>query len=88
MATYILNSVPTKSVPNTPVELWTGRKASIQHYRIWVCPTYVLKRKTEKLDSKSELYYFEGYSKGTKSWLFYDLLKELKAGYFIIPENR
>ena len=42
-ATYILNSVVTKSVPNNPVKLWTGRKANIQHYRIWVCPTYVLK---------------------------------------------
>ena len=31
---YILNSVLTKSVLNTPIELWTGRKASVQHYRI------------------------------------------------------
>ena len=31
---YILNLVPFKSVPNTPVELWIGRKYSIKHYRI------------------------------------------------------
>ena len=26
---YILNSVKTKSITNTPVEFWTSRKASI-----------------------------------------------------------
>ena len=71
-ATYILNLVPTKSVPNTPVELWVGRKPSLQHYRIWGCPAYVLKGKTRKLKTKSELCYFVGYSKRTKVWLFYD----------------
>ena len=34
ITTYILNSVSTKSVPNTPVELWAGCKSSLQHYRI------------------------------------------------------
>ena len=34
METYIVNSVPTKSVPNTPVGFWPGPKANIQHYRI------------------------------------------------------
>ena len=60
MLTYILNSIPTKSVPITLVELWTDRKASIQHYRIWGYLAYVLKGKTEKLDTKSELCYFIG----------------------------
>ena len=31
---YILNSVPTKSVLNTPVELWTSCKGSMQNYKI------------------------------------------------------
>ena len=62
-STYILNSVITKSVPNTFVELWIHHKASTQHYRIWGCPTYVIKGKTEKLDTKSELCYFVGYPK-------------------------
>ena len=69
---YILNLVPTKSNPNTPVELWTSRNASVQHYRIWRCPTYVFKGNTRKLDTESELYYFIGYPKITKSWLFYN----------------
>ena len=32
--TYILNSVPIKSIPNTLIEFCTGRKASIQRYKI------------------------------------------------------
>ena len=28
-AIYLLNRVPTKSVPNTPYELWTGKKPSL-----------------------------------------------------------
>ena len=54
------------SVPSTLVELWTGRKASIQHYIIWGYHVYVLKGKTVKLDIKSELCYVIGYSKGSK----------------------
>ena len=34
-ALYILNVVPSKSVTMTPFELWKGRKASLEHFRIW-----------------------------------------------------
>lgn len=71
-AIYILNDVPTKSVPKTPRELWSGRKPSLNHFRIWGCPAYVLKRKTDKLESRSEICNFVGYPKGTKGWLFYN----------------
>ena len=27
--TYILNSISTKYVPNTPIKLWTGHKLSL-----------------------------------------------------------
>ncbi|GJX19268.1 retrovirus-related pol polyprotein from transposon TNT 1-94 [Tanacetum coccineum] len=36
---YLLNRVPSKSVPNTPFELWTGRKPSLRHLHVWGCPT-------------------------------------------------
>ena len=52
----ILNSIPTKSILNTPVELWAS-KPSLQHCRIWGCTAYVLKKKIEKLKTKSELCY-------------------------------
>ena len=34
IAIYILNCVPSKAVPKTPFELWTGRKPSINHFRV------------------------------------------------------
>ena len=34
MAIYILNNVPSKSLPKTPFELWTGRKPSLNHFRV------------------------------------------------------
>ena len=45
-AVYILNVVSSKSVPKTPLELWNGCKPSLRHFRIWGCPTHVLKGKT------------------------------------------
>ena len=41
-AIYIINLVPSKYVPKTPREMWTGRKPSLQHLRIWGCPAHVL----------------------------------------------
>ena len=70
-ANYTLNLVPSKSVPLTPSELWTGRKPSLRHIRVWGCPAHVLKGKTDKLESRTEVCIFIGYPKGTKGGLFY-----------------
>ena len=70
-AMYLLNLVPSKSVPKTPVELWNGCKPSMRHLHIWVCPTHVLKGKSNKLQSKTEVVFFVGYPKGTVGGLFY-----------------
>ena len=40
-AMYLLNLVPSKSIPKTPVELWIGHKPSMRHLHIWGCPTRV-----------------------------------------------
>ncbi|KAL8502094.1 hypothetical protein ACS0TY_021276 [Phlomoides rotata] len=64
--TYILKLVPSKSVPKTPSELWTGRKPSLRHMRIWGCPAYVLDKEADKLKPRSELRLFVGYPRGTK----------------------
>ncbi|KAL5810596.1 hypothetical protein ACOSQ4_027164 [Xanthoceras sorbifolium] len=68
-------SVPSKSVPKTPLELWNGRKVSLRHFRIWGCPAHVLKNRSGKLDSKSVVCLFVGYS------------KETRGGYFYSPED-
>ena len=39
---YILNRVPSKSIPKTPFELWTSRKLSLNHFCIWGCPVEVI----------------------------------------------
>ena len=54
-ALYILNCVPTKAIPLTPFELWTGRKPSLNHLKVWGCPAEVkLYNPTlSKLDSRT-----------------------------------
>ena len=68
---YILNVVPSKSVPKTPLELWNGRKVSLRHFRVWGCPAHVLKNRAGKLDPKSMVCLFVGYSKETRGGHFY-----------------
>ena len=40
-AIYLLNRVPSKSVPKTPYELWTGKRPSLGHLHVWGCPAEV-----------------------------------------------
>ena len=63
--------VPSKSIPKTPMEIWTCQKLNLSHIRIWGYPAYVLKQSSDKLDAKSELYWFVGYPKGTRGYYFY-----------------
>ena len=67
----ILNVVPSKYVPWAPLELWNGRKPSLHHYRIWGCPTHVLKKKTGNLESRTEVSLSVGYPKGRRGGIFY-----------------
>ena len=71
-AMNILNVVPSKSVSNTPKELWSGRKPSMKYLHIWGCPAHMLKGKSDKLEAKTEVCMFLGYSKETKGYLFYN----------------
>ena len=48
---YLLNRVPSKSIPKTPYEILKWVKHVLNHIRIWGCPTYVLKGKMTKLES-------------------------------------
>ena len=44
----------------------------MKYLHIWGCPTDVLKGKSDKLEAKIEVCMFLGYSKETKSYLFYN----------------
>ena len=69
---YILNIFPSKAIPTTLKELWTGHKPSLGHVRIWGSPAHVLKWDPSKLETKIDVCLFVGYPKGTKGYMFYD----------------
>ncbi|CAN6552325.1 unnamed protein product [Malus baccata var. baccata] len=68
---YLLNAMPSKSVPQTPYEIWYGKKPSLKHLKIWGCPAYVKKQDAGKLEARSVKCYFVGYPKQTYGYEFY-----------------
>ena len=63
-AAYVINRTgPTPSVGKTPYELFYGRRASINHIRVFgtECFVYVPKQKRKKWDKKSIKVYLMGY---------------------------
>ena len=68
---YLLNKVPSKSVPQTPYEIWKQRKPSLKHIKIWGCPAHVKKVDPDKLESRSIKCSFVGYPKETLGYYFY-----------------
>jgi hypothetical protein len=74
-AIHILNRVPSKAVPKTPYELWTGREPSLKHLRVWGSPaeTKVFNPNIEKLDPKTVSCHFIGYPEKSKGFCFYYL---------------
>ena len=63
IAMYILNRVPSKYVPKTPFELWTNRKPSLNHLKVWRCPAEVrvYNPHERKLDPRTTSEFFIGY---------------------------
>ncbi|RVW31096.1 Retrovirus-related Pol polyprotein from transposon TNT 1-94 [Vitis vinifera] len=72
-AVYLLNRVPTKTVPKTPFKLWTERKPSLRHLHVWGCPTEarIYNPHEKKLDFKTISGYFIGYPMKSKGYRFY-----------------
>ncbi|KAM1546338.1 hypothetical protein ACFX10_046560 [Malus domestica] len=70
-AAYLLNRVPSKSVSQTPYEIWHGRKPSLKHIKIWGCEAYVKKLEATMLEVRSVRCYFVGYPKETMGYEFY-----------------
>nr|ABA94411.1 transposon protein, putative, unclassified [Oryza sativa Japonica Group] len=72
-AIHILNRVPSKSVPKTPYELWTGSVPSIAHLRVWGSPAEakVFNPNIGKLDPKTVSCHFIGYPERSKGYRFY-----------------
>ena len=70
---HILNRVPSKSVPKTPYELWTGKEPSLNYLRVWGClaEAKVFNPNIGKLDSKTVSCHFIGYPEKSKGYRFY-----------------
>ncbi|KAL0445831.1 UNVERIFIED_CONTAM: Retrovirus-related Pol polyprotein from transposon RE2 [Sesamum latifolium] len=54
-AAKLLNIAPSKSVPQTPYEIWHGKPASYKYLRVWGSPAYIKRLVEDKLDSTSSL---------------------------------
>ncbi|KAL0395478.1 UNVERIFIED_CONTAM: hypothetical protein Slati_4514000 [Sesamum latifolium] len=59
-------------VHQMPYEIWHGKPASYKYLREWGSCAYVKRLVGDKLDSRSSLCKFIGYSKETAGYYFYD----------------
>ena len=70
-ACYLVNRSPSSALEDkTPHEVWTSKKPSLSHLRVFGCDAYVHvpKEKRTKLDNKSERCIFIGYKDGLKGY--------------------
>jgi hypothetical protein len=73
-ACYLANRSPSSTLDDRiPHEVWTGKKPSLTHLKVFGCETYVHvpKENKRKLDKKDEKCIFIGYKdslKGYKLW--------------------
>jgi hypothetical protein len=72
-AVHILNRLPSKLVPKTPYEMWTGRKITLNYLHVWGCltETRIFNPSIGKLDHKTVSCYFIGYPDKLKGFRFY-----------------
>ncbi|KAL0462611.1 UNVERIFIED_CONTAM: hypothetical protein Slati_0148700 [Sesamum latifolium] len=67
---------PSKTVPQTPYEIWHGKPAFYKYLRVWGSPAYVKRLVGDKLDLRSSLCRFVRYPKETAGCYFYDPSKQ------------
>jgi hypothetical protein len=68
---YLVNRSPSSALDDTtPHEVWSGKKPSLQHLRVFGCDAYVhvQKENRSKLDNKAEKCIFIGYKDGVKGY--------------------
>jgi transposase InsO family protein len=75
-AAYIRNRVVSRSTQGkSPEELWSGKKPTVRHLRVWGCVAFaqVPAEKRSKFDAKSIRCIMVGYSETSKAWRLWDL---------------
>jgi hypothetical protein len=68
---YLVNISPSSMLDDkTPQEIWTGKKNSLAHLKLFGCEAYVHvpKENMSKLDKKAEKCIFIGYKDGLKGY--------------------
>jgi hypothetical protein len=68
---YLVNRSPSSVLDDkTPQEVWTGKKPSLTHLKVFGCEAYVHvpKENRSKLDKKDEKCIFIGYKDGLKGY--------------------
>ena len=69
--TLLLNQVSSKTVSQTPYELWSGKRPSLSYLRVWGCDAYVKLTPTSKLDARAVKCKFVGYALNSRAYVFY-----------------
>jgi hypothetical protein len=79
-AVHNLNRVPSKSVPKTLYEIWTGRKLTLNYLHICDCPAEarIFNPSIGKLESKTVSCHFIDYPDKSKGFRFYCLDRYIK----------
>jgi hypothetical protein len=70
-ASYLVNRSPSSTLDDkTPQKVWTGKKPSLTHLKVFGCDAYVHvpKENMSKLDKKAEKCIFIGYKDGLKGY--------------------
>jgi hypothetical protein len=81
---YLVNRSPSSALDDkSPHELWSGKKPSLQHLRVFGCDSYahVPKENRSKLDKKVEKCIFIGYKYGVKGYNIWN--QETKKNVYI-----
>jgi hypothetical protein len=71
IACYLVNISPSSELNDkTPQEVWTGKKPSLTHLKVFGCDAYVHvpKENMSNLDKKVEKCIFMGYKDGLKGY--------------------
>jgi hypothetical protein len=76
-ACYLVNKLPSSTLDDkNPQEVWTSKKPSLAHLKVFGCDAYVHvpKENMSKLDKKAKQCIFIGYKYGLKGYNFWNLL--------------
>jgi hypothetical protein len=76
IACYLVNRSPSSTlVGKTLHEIWTSKKSSLEHLRVFGCDAYVHvpKENRSKMDNQAEKCIFIGYKDGMKGYKLWNL---------------